>query len=34
MSKTMFTKNGFINDIFIRRIFSNPRNRDYKQNYF
>ena len=34
MSKTMFTKNGFINDIFIRRIFSNPRNRDYITKLF
>ena len=30
----MFTKNGFINDIFIRRIFSNPRNRDYITKLF
>ena len=34
MQKTMFTINEFINDIFIRRIFSNPRNRDYITKLF
>lgn len=29
MQKTMFTKNEFINDIYIRRIFSNSINKDY-----
>ena len=29
MQKNMFTKNEFINDIYIRRIFSNPINKDY-----
>lgn len=34
MQKTMFTKNEFINDIYIRRIFSNPINKDYITKLF
>lgn len=34
MQKTMFTKNEFINDIYIRRIFSNPINKDYVTKLF